>query len=151
MIKPKKWFLDHADLLATVFGAIAGVAQLLISTDHINPKDGLLVGGLATIAWGVITNKKPSINRHADFSHLGVSTSQSIDPAFAEAINDQVPTSDSRNRVNHIDQQRLGNRSTGMGDRVNPMDEQRTSTGMGDRVNPLDRDESPQEPDDRGL
>jgi hypothetical protein len=135
MIKPKKWFLDHADLLATVFGAITGVAQLLIATEHINAKDGLLVGGLATIAWGVITNKKSPANRHTDFSHLGVSTSNSIDPTFAEAIEDQSPTSDSRNRANHIEQQRLGNRST----------------GMGDRVNPLDREEGSQDPEDRGL
>ncbi|MEG4587207.1 hypothetical protein QUA54_18600 [Microcoleus sp. MOSTC5] len=48
------------DLLATVFGTIGGVAQLLVVTNRINSDDGLLIGGLATIALGIVANKGKS-------------------------------------------------------------------------------------------
>ncbi|MEG4959867.1 MULTISPECIES: hypothetical protein [unclassified Microcoleus] len=45
------------DLLATIFGVVAGIAQLSVFTNRISQDDGLFISGLATIALGVITNK----------------------------------------------------------------------------------------------
>ncbi len=45
------------DLLATIFGAVAGIAQLSVFTNRISQDDGFFISGLATIALGVITNK----------------------------------------------------------------------------------------------
>ena len=45
------------DLLATVFGTMGGVAQLLVVTNRISQDDGLLISGLATIALGIVANK----------------------------------------------------------------------------------------------
>jgi hypothetical protein len=49
----------HLDLLATIFGAIAGIAELLVATRRLNNEDGQLIAGLAMIAWGIVSNKKP--------------------------------------------------------------------------------------------
>jgi hypothetical protein len=51
------------DLLATIFGAIAGIAQLLVATNKVNTDDGQLIAGLALIALGIVSNKKPSQHR----------------------------------------------------------------------------------------
>jgi len=45
------------DLLATIFGTIGGVAQLLVVTNRLSSDDGLLISGLATIALGLVANK----------------------------------------------------------------------------------------------
>ncbi|MEG5043441.1 hypothetical protein [Microcoleus sp. B4-C1] len=50
---------SQLDWLATFFGTIAGVAELLISTGRLNNEDGQLIAGLALIAWGIVSNKKP--------------------------------------------------------------------------------------------
>jgi hypothetical protein len=50
-------FQSFLDLLATVFGTISGVAQLLVVTNRISQDDGLLISGLATIALGIVANK----------------------------------------------------------------------------------------------
>lgn len=47
------------DSLATIFGAIAGIAQVLAATNRLNSDDGQLIAGLSLIALGIITNKKP--------------------------------------------------------------------------------------------
>lgn len=128
-----------------------GVAQLLVATEHINQKDGLLIAGLATIALGIVTNKKPSIPR--DFSHLGVSTYQSVDTEMAEAINQQPSNRRIRNLTRSVDEHpepiEVGDRTDPIYEqRTDPINERRRSTGMGDRVSPLDREESPRNPDD---
>ena len=53
-----KKFLNP-DSLATIFGAIAGIAQVLIATNRISTDDGELIAGLALVALGIISNKKP--------------------------------------------------------------------------------------------
>lgn len=50
---------NHLDLLATIFGTIAGIAELLVATRRIGNEDGQLIAGLAMIAWGIISNKNP--------------------------------------------------------------------------------------------
>ncbi len=50
---------NHLDLLATIFGAIAGIAELLVATRRLSNEDGQLIAGLAMIAWGIVSNKKP--------------------------------------------------------------------------------------------
>ncbi|MEG4594164.1 hypothetical protein QUB00_20485 [Microcoleus sp. F8_C2] len=47
----------HLDYLATAFGFIGGVSQLLMRTKFINENDGLLISGLATICLGIVANK----------------------------------------------------------------------------------------------
>lgn len=47
----------YLDLLATIFGTVSGVAQLLVVTNRISRDDGLLISGLATIALGIVANK----------------------------------------------------------------------------------------------
>ncbi len=51
---------NHLDWLATIFGAIAGVAELLVATRRLSNEDGQLIAGLAIIALGIVSNKKPS-------------------------------------------------------------------------------------------
>jgi hypothetical protein len=58
-IKPKLT-QQQLDRLATTFGAIASLAQLLVAVDAIGTKQGLLVSGLASIVWGWLTNQIPS-------------------------------------------------------------------------------------------
>jgi hypothetical protein len=53
----KPTHLFYLDLLATIFGVIGGVAQLLVRTHWISENDGLLISGLATIALGIVANK----------------------------------------------------------------------------------------------
>lgn len=53
----KKFF--NLDSLATIFGAIAGIAQVLVSTNRIATDDGELIAGLALVALGIVSNKKP--------------------------------------------------------------------------------------------
>lgn len=53
----KKFF--NLDSLATIFGAIAGIAQVLAATNRISTDDGELIAGLALVALGIVTNKKP--------------------------------------------------------------------------------------------
>lgn len=52
---------DNLDNLATLFGAIAGIAELLVATDRISNGDGQFIAGLALIALGIISNKKPRV------------------------------------------------------------------------------------------
>lgn len=47
------------DSLATIFGAIAGIAQVLAATNRIATDDGELIAGLSLIALGIVSNKKP--------------------------------------------------------------------------------------------
>ena len=49
----------NLDSLATIFGAIAGIAQVLAATNRISTNDAELISGLALVALGIITNKKP--------------------------------------------------------------------------------------------
>ncbi len=49
---------NQLDWLATFFGAIAGVAELLVATRRISNEDGQLIAGLALIVWGIVSNKK---------------------------------------------------------------------------------------------
>lgn len=51
---------DKLDFLATLFGAIAGIAELLVATRRLGNEDGQLIAGLALIAWGIVSNKNPS-------------------------------------------------------------------------------------------
>lgn len=53
-----KKFLNP-DSLATIFGAIAGIAQVLAATNRISTDDGELIAGLALVALGIVSNKKP--------------------------------------------------------------------------------------------
>lgn len=53
----KKFF--NLDSLATIFGAIAGIAQVLAATNRISTDDGELIAGLALVALGIVSNKKP--------------------------------------------------------------------------------------------
>jgi|JFJP01.1.fsa_nt_gi hypothetical protein len=55
----KKFF--NIDSLATIFGAIAGIAKVLVATNRIGFDDGELIAGLALIALGIVTNKKPDV------------------------------------------------------------------------------------------
>ena len=48
---------QYLDYLATAFGFIAGVSQLLMRTKFINENNGLLISGLATICLGIVANK----------------------------------------------------------------------------------------------
>lgn len=48
------------DRLANLFSAIASLAQLMVAVEAIDFKQGLLISGLASIAWGWVTNKIPS-------------------------------------------------------------------------------------------
>lgn len=58
MMKPINLIPDTLpDLLATLFGAIGGVAQLCVYTNRLSQDDGFFISGLATIALGVICNK----------------------------------------------------------------------------------------------
>lgn len=50
---------NQLDLLATIFGTIAGVAELLVATKRLGNEDGQLIAGLAMIALGIVANKKP--------------------------------------------------------------------------------------------
>ncbi|MEG3981867.1 hypothetical protein [Microcoleus sp. D3_18a_C4] len=50
---------SQLDWLATFFSAIAGIAELLIATKRLSNEDGQLIAGLALIAWGIVSNKKP--------------------------------------------------------------------------------------------
>ena len=50
---------NQLDNLATVFGTIAGIAELLVATDRLSNEDGQLIAGLALIALGIVSNKKP--------------------------------------------------------------------------------------------
>ena len=50
---------NQLDLLATIFGTIAGIAELLIATRRLSNEDGQLIAGLAMIALGIVSNKKP--------------------------------------------------------------------------------------------
>jgi hypothetical protein len=59
-MKIKKLTQSQLDLLATIFGTIAGVAQLLRETNRLSDENSLLISGLATIALGIVTNKKSS-------------------------------------------------------------------------------------------
>lgn len=45
------------DFLGTVFGAIAGVATVLISSGYLNPKLGGAIAGVSTVLLGVVSNK----------------------------------------------------------------------------------------------
>lgn len=47
----------NPDLLATIFGAIAGIAQVLAATNRIATDDGELIAGLALVALGIVSNK----------------------------------------------------------------------------------------------
>ncbi|MGB8686059.1 MAG: hypothetical protein WCD53_01775 [Microcoleus sp.] len=49
----------NLDSLATIFGAIAGIAQVLAATNRIATDDGELIAGLALVALGIVSNKKP--------------------------------------------------------------------------------------------
>lgn len=67
MMKPINLIPDTLpDLLATLFGAIGGVAQLCVYTNRLSQDDGFFISGLATIALGVICNKAdiPQRNPH---------------------------------------------------------------------------------------
>lgn len=50
---------NHLDWLATIFGTIAGIADLLVATQRLGKEDGQLIAGLAMIALGIVSNKKP--------------------------------------------------------------------------------------------
>ena len=62
-ILTRKLNQNQLDLLATIFGTIAGVAELLVSSGRLNNQDGQLIAGLAMIAWGIISNKNTPGNR----------------------------------------------------------------------------------------
>ena len=47
-----------SDNWATIFGAIAGVAELLVATGTIKNEEGQLVAGIALILLGIVSNKK---------------------------------------------------------------------------------------------
>ena len=55
LFKLKKFLTS--DEMATIFGAIAGFAELLVATRRISNEDGQLIAGLALIALGIVTNK----------------------------------------------------------------------------------------------
>ncbi|MDQ2096736.1 MAG: hypothetical protein QQW96_03715 [Tychonema bourrellyi B0820] len=48
----------NSDTLATIFGAIAGIAHVLVAANRIPADDGELISGLALVALGIISNKK---------------------------------------------------------------------------------------------
>ena len=145
MKKLKQWYLSHLDLLATVFGGIAGIAQLAVASEYISRKDGSFIGGLALIAWGIVTNKKTPINFQQSFSHLGVSTYQNIDPEMVDAMNQQLPNRRMRELT------RGSQEDSGSGSHNQPADDRSggKSSLMGDRVNPLDREGGIQNPDSK--
>jgi hypothetical protein len=50
---------NQLDNLATLFGTIAGIAELLVATERLSNGDGQFIAGLALIALGIVSNKKP--------------------------------------------------------------------------------------------
>jgi hypothetical protein len=130
-------YLLSPDGITTICGMVGGFSALLLRVEKISENDALLIGGIAWIVHGAITNRKSPIRPTHSLSHLGVSTYQEIDSAFAESLNEEPPRRASRTRgVNApapIDS----------ADRQSP-----ESTGMGDRVNPLSNRESPLNSDD---
>ena len=50
---------NQLDWLATFLGTVAGVAELLIATKRLSNEDGQFIAGLAMIALGIVSNKKP--------------------------------------------------------------------------------------------
>ncbi|MEG4424855.1 MULTISPECIES: hypothetical protein [unclassified Microcoleus] len=55
----RKPTIDQLDLISSILGTIAGVAELLVATGKISNEDGQLVAGFALIAWGFFSNKAP--------------------------------------------------------------------------------------------
>lgn len=49
----------NSDTWATIFGTIAGIAELLVASGKLKNEDGQLIAGLALIALGIVSNKKP--------------------------------------------------------------------------------------------
>lgn len=50
---------NQLDWLATFLGTVAGIAELLIATKRLSNEDGQFIAGLALIALGIVSNKKP--------------------------------------------------------------------------------------------
>lgn len=57
----RKPTIDQLDLIASILGAIAGIAELLVAAGKLSNQDGQLIAGMALIAWGFFSNKAPRI------------------------------------------------------------------------------------------
>ncbi|MEG3908660.1 MULTISPECIES: hypothetical protein [unclassified Microcoleus] len=69
-MKFKKPTQDQLDILSTIFGGIAGIAELLIACKRVSNEDGQLVAGLALIVWSFFSNKPPRIVKLRGFPKL---------------------------------------------------------------------------------
>ncbi|MEG4857087.1 hypothetical protein QUB75_04760 [Microcoleus sp. K1-B6] len=58
----RKPTVDQLDLISSVLGAVAGIAQLCAARKYISLEDAEFVGGLALIGWGFFCNKPPRIS-----------------------------------------------------------------------------------------
>ncbi|MEG4044614.1 hypothetical protein [Microcoleus sp. Pol17_C1] len=61
---------EQLDILSTVFGGIAGIAELLVACKFVTNEHGQLVAGLALIVWSFFSNKPPRIVKLRTFPIL---------------------------------------------------------------------------------
>ncbi|MEG4445066.1 MULTISPECIES: hypothetical protein [unclassified Microcoleus] len=62
-LRYRKPTVDQLDSIASFLGAVAGIAELLVSCKYISNEQGQLVAGLALIAWGFFSNKAPRVEK----------------------------------------------------------------------------------------
>lgn len=59
----RKPTVDQLDVISSILGAVAGIAELLVACKYISNEEGQLVAGMALIAWGFFCNKPPRLAR----------------------------------------------------------------------------------------
>lgn len=62
-LRLRKPTIDQLDLIASILGAMAGIAELLVACNRISNEDGQLIAGMALIAWGFFSNKAPRVDK----------------------------------------------------------------------------------------
>ena len=55
----RKPTVAQLDVISSILGAVAGIAELLVACKYISNEEGQLVAGMALIAWGFFCNKPP--------------------------------------------------------------------------------------------
>jgi hypothetical protein len=59
----RKPTVDQLDIISSILGAVAGIAELLVACNRVSNEDGQLVAGMALIAWGFFSNKPPRVTK----------------------------------------------------------------------------------------
>ncbi|MEG4084559.1 hypothetical protein [Microcoleus sp. POL10_C6] len=62
-LRYRKLTVEQLDLISSLLGAVAGIAELLVACKYLDNEKGQLIAGIALIVWGFFSNKQPRVEK----------------------------------------------------------------------------------------